>query len=167
MCTLRSADFEGKVGPADAHARFHVFVADVDPTEKSNLVVDEQYLAMIPSDSTDEQGQEAIINVNLAACCAQGRRDGESPSRGAPTVNEDPHRQTSGGRVCQRLDKTSAHPGRGEGVYLQMYAPFRPFNGLKHSGIGLITTVEQCHRLRRGGHWSLPGGYNARCGIWC
>ena len=106
--TLRPADLERQVGPAQALALAHVLVADVDPAEEGHLVVDEQDLAMVAAEAADEQREQAVVDPDRAAGLAQGGGDGASAARRAPAVDQDLHRHPPAGRLRQRLDEARA-----------------------------------------------------------
>src|SRR5690348_8520053 len=73
--TLRSADLEREVRPTQTAGRAHVFVADVDPAEECDLVVDQQQLAVVAAEAAEQQRTQAVVDADLAATRAQLRRD--------------------------------------------------------------------------------------------
>ena len=95
----------------------------------------------------DERSQQAVVDSDRAAGPSQRSGNGVSAACGAPAIDQHLHPHPPAGCLSQHLDKVRAHTRRCEGIHLQVDTPLRLLDGQEHARIGLITSVEQHHRL--------------------
>src|SRR5664280_1929011 len=107
---MRSADLERQVSPAQPQALAHILVANIDPADERHSVVHQENLTMVANEVANEKREEANIDLNRTSNILQLCCDCASTARRAPAVYHDLYRDTSLGRLPQRLDKARTYP---------------------------------------------------------